>query len=84
MNSISDQVYLCYPILPYGFKWQQRDDILRNKVMKLIKRVSEEEQLPVINLYREEMRDSVNYYPDGIHPTSNGYDIIAKIIYDNL
>ncbi len=84
MKSISDQVYLCYPILPYGFKWQQRDDILRNKVMKLIKRVSEEEQLPVINLYREEMRDSVNYYPDGIHPTSNGYDIIAKIIYDNL
>ena len=84
MKSISDQVYLCYPILPYGFKWQQRDDILRNKVMKLIKQVSEEEQLPVINLYREEMRDSVNYYPDGIHPTSNGYDIIAKIIYDNL
>ena len=84
MKSISDQVYLCYPILPYGVKWQERDDILRNKVMKLIKRVSEEEQLPVINLYREEMRDSVNYYPDGIHPTSNGYDIIAKIIYDNL
>ena len=84
MKSISDQVYLCYPILPYGVKWQERDDILRNKVMKLIKRVSEEEQLPVINLYREEMRDSVNYYLDGIHPTSNGYDIIAKIIYDNL
>ena len=52
--------------------------------MKLIKRVAKEEKLPVIDLYREEMKDGINYFPDGIHPTSNGYDIIAKSIYDNL
>lgn len=84
MKSISDQVYLCYPIPPYGDKWKHRDEILRNKVMKVIRRVSKEEKLPVIDLYREEMKDSVNYFPDGIHPTSGGYDIIAKSIYNNL
>ncbi len=84
MKNISDRVYLCYPIPPYGDKWKQRDGILRKKVMKLIKRVAKEEKLPVIDLYREEMKDGINYFPDGIHPTSNGYDIIAKSIYDNL
>ena len=84
MKSISDQVYLCYPIPPYGDKWKHRDEILRNKVMKVIRRVSKEEKLPVIDLYQEEMKDSVNYFPDGIHPTSGGYDIIAKSIYNNL
>ena len=84
MKNISDRVYLCYPIPPCGDKWKQRDGILRKKVMKLIKRVSKEEKLPVIDLYREEMKNSINYFPDGIHPTSNGYDIIAKSIYDNL
>lgn len=27
MKKISDRVYLCYPIPPYGEKWKQRDGI---------------------------------------------------------
>lgn len=84
MKNISNRVYLCYPIPPYGTKWAQRNEIMRDKVIKLIKRIAEEEKLPVIDLYHTDMQNSRNYFPDGIHPTSKGYDIIAKRVYHGL
>ncbi|MCC8171351.1 MAG: GDSL-type esterase/lipase family protein [Parabacteroides sp.] len=84
MKNISDRVYLCYPIPPFGSRWKQRDVILRTKVMKIIKRVAKEEKLPVIDLYHTDMADSMYYFPDGIHPTSKGYTIMANSVYNNL
>lgn len=81
LKNITKEIYLCYPIPPYGPKWKERDYITKNRVIKLIRKISKKEKLPIIDLYHINIKNEENYYPDGIHPTEKGYDIITEKIY---
>lgn len=77
-------VFLCLPTPPFGEKWKERDRILTRHIIPLIRQVAEEEQLSVIDLYESYEPDSSLYFPDGIHPTRKGYEIISNRIFEAL
>lgn len=74
-------VYLCLPTPPFGDKWKERDRILTGHIIPLIRQVAEEEHVSVIDLYKSYKQDSSLYFPDGIHPTGKGYEIISDCVF---
>lgn len=84
MKRLGRQVYLCDPIPPFGEKWKERDRILTRHLIPLIHGIADEEQLPRIDLYHPYKREKVYYFPDGIHPTPQGYEIMAECVYQTL
>lgn len=78
------QIYLCTPIPPFGEKWEVRDSILAGQLIPLIKRAAKEEHLPVIDLYTPFQKDASCYFPDGIHPTRKGYEMMSNTIFQSL
>lgn len=84
LKRIGGVVWLCSPIPPFGDKWKERDTIVRKHVIPLIHKVAKEEGLQVIDLYHSYRKDSSYYFPDGIHPTSEGYKLISECVYKVL
>lgn len=77
-------VYLCYPIPPYGEKWEGRDKNVTKRLTPIIDRIAQEKQLKVIDLYHLHKMEDSYYLPDGIHPTPEGYKRMAENIYKAL
>lgn len=84
LKRIGSVVYLCDPVPPFGDKWKERDAIVRKHVIPLIHKVAKEEGLQVIDLYNSYKKDSSCYFPDGIHPTREGYQLISDCVYKVL
>lgn len=77
-------VYLCYPIPPYGEKWEGRDKNVTERLIPIIDRIAQEKQLKVIDLYHLHKTEDSYYLPDGIHPNPEGYKRMAENIYKAL
>ncbi len=71
-------VYACFPI-PYFHEDSDRDQIITGKIIPLIKEISNDANVPVIDLHTsfEGLRTSTY---DDTHPNANGTNIMANLI----
>lgn len=77
-------ILICTPIPPYGKKWKERNKILSKQIIPVIKEISKQKNLQMIDLYSNFQSDSTFYTNDGIHPTVKGYKVIANFIYNEI
>jgi len=75
------KMWICYPLKAFSTAFTVSDEIIKDQIIPLIDEVASEKGLPVIDLYSA-FEDSPHLYhsDDGIHPTSNGAELMAQII----
>jgi lysophospholipase L1-like esterase len=66
------------PIFENGYNLQSSN--LATGIIPRIEQVANELDLPLINVYAA-LKDYPEYFPDGVHPNSDGASIIAQEIY---
>ncbi len=80
----SPQVYMTLPIKAYSSSWSINDKTIRENVIPVIKEISKEKGLPLIDLYIV-TNDIANLMAaDGIHPKDAGLQIMARKISDMM
>ncbi len=57
--------------------------IFAEQIIPLIEQVAAEKNLPVVDVYSA-LQDYPGYFPDGVHPTSEGAQIIANQVYQAI
>jgi len=57
--------------------------VIHNEVLPLIKQVAAEKSLPTIDL-NTPTTGHPEYFGDGVHPTDDGYALVAKWVHDGL
>ncbi len=74
------QIYLCYPVPVFEHsKFKINGTVVANEVIPIIKSLAEENNLPLIDLYKPFIgQDEI--VPDGVHPEEEGAALIAEII----
>ncbi|MGQ1786147.1 GDSL-type esterase/lipase family protein [Saccharicrinis sp. GN24d3] len=74
------QIYLCCPVPVFEHsRFRIRGEVVTNEVIPLIKSLAEENNLPLIDLYKPFLGKG-DLVPDGVHPEAEGAALIAEII----
>jgi acyl-CoA thioesterase-1 len=77
------RIFLCLPVSAFSDASGSggiRGSIIKNEIIPLIRKIGGDRGLPVIDLYTP-MASHANLFPDGVHPTAEGQDSIAALIY---
>jgi len=78
------QIYLCLPVPVFEHsKFKIDGQVVSNEVLPIIKRLAEDNKLPLIDLYTP-MLGKGDLVPDGVHPEAEGAAIIADIIAKHI
>ena len=77
------KIYLCKPVPAYASRWGINDSIIIHGVIPSVEKLSEEEKLPVIDLYTA-LSGKAALFPDQIHPNPEGAGLMAQTIYKAL
>jgi lysophospholipase L1-like esterase len=81
--STKPKVWLCLPPPIYRILPHPNDCAVRKDIIPLIRKVAVEKQLPVIDVHRA-MEGRPELFPDNVHPSAEGADVIAKVVYQAL
>lgn len=73
------KIYICTPAPVVGERWGISDKTVREEVIPLIGKISEEAEVPIIDLYTP-LKDKPELMPDKVHPNAEGAGIIAKTV----
>lgn len=74
------KIYLCLPIVMFTANNTYMDNI----VIPTIQEISTETSLPVIDLNTPFIGHPEYCIADGIHPTAEGFNLLAELIYDGI
>ena len=77
--STSPRIYLCLPVPVYKTEWGINDSTLINEVIPIIKKIANQNKLPLIDLYTG-MSNQKSNFPDNIHPNEAGAKNMAMQI----
>lgn len=78
------QIFLCLPVPVYKHsKFRIDGEVVSQEILPIIKRLAQENDLPVIDLYTPFIEKD-NLVPDGVHPEAEGAAIIAEILAQNI
>ncbi|HRZ96201.1 MAG TPA: GDSL-type esterase/lipase family protein [Paludibacter sp.] len=77
--STSPRIYLCLPVPVYKTEWGINDSTLINEVIPIIKKIANQNKLPLIDLYTG-MSNQKSNFPDNIHPNETGAKNMAMQI----
>ena len=77
------KVIVCYPPKAFTHAYNIDDSVIHNEIIPIIKRVSEEKNLQIIDCYTP-TSDKSSLFNDGIHPNKEGAHYLAGIIYTAL
>ena len=77
------KVYLCLPAPVVGERWGISDKVVTEDVIPLIKKIAEETEAPIIDLYTP-LKDKPELLPDKVHPNAEGATIIAETVKDAI
>lgn len=82
---IKPQIYLCLPS-PSNDKndYGIIGSTIKNEIIPLIRQIGIERNLPVIDLNTPLISKQVEYFPDGVHPNTQGATAIAQLIKEAL
>ncbi len=85
LSSISShpKIYICKPVPAYEVRWGINDSVLVNEQIPLIEKIGKEKSVPVIDLHTPFL-DKGKYFPDGIHPDTEGAALMADEIYNAI
>ena len=67
----------------YESRWGINDAVVGGQVIPHIKKVADEKNVPVIDLYAA-LSDKPDLFPDKIHPNAAGARVIAQTVYAAL
>ncbi len=73
------KIYVCLPPPAFNHNWNINDSTIRNGVIPVVRRLAQEMNLELIDLYSP-LSSRADLFPDGIHPNEKGYELIAKLI----
>ncbi len=76
------EIYMAIPIKAYSNSWQINDATIRQSVIPVMKEISKEMGLPLIDLYAATNDIAGLMASDGIHPKDEGLKIMARKIAD--
>ena len=77
------KIYVCLPVPVFKSKWTINDSTLTKWEIPIIKKLAEENKLPVMDLHSQ-MSKYGEYFFDGIHPNEKGAKIMAEVIAKDL
>ena len=77
------KIWLCLPMPAFPGNFGITDKIIHDEVIPELRKLAEEEKLPLIDLYAP-MKDQGGNVPDKVHPNDAGYRRIAAIISKTL
>ncbi len=77
------KLYLCYPVPVFETRWGINDSTGVNGVIPVINRLSEKNQLPIIDFYHF-MEGETKNFPDHIHPNEKAAERMAAFVANVL
>jgi acyl-CoA thioesterase I len=77
------KVYTVLPVPAFPGNWGIRDEVVRDEVIPLVKKVAAESKAMVIDLYTP-LKDRKEFFPDTVHPNQAGATAMTRIIYTAL
>ena len=77
------KIYLCYPSKAYLTGDGINDDIISKEIIPMIKKLAKKNDLSVIDLHTA-MDGMPELFPDRIHPTEKGAQVMAKAVYQSI
>lgn len=77
------KVIIVYPPKAFTSAFNIDDKVIQNEIIPVIKQISEERNLQVIDSYSA-TTDKSSYFNDGIHPNLEGARFMAEIFYKGL
>ncbi len=77
------KVIVVYPPKAFTHAYNIDDKVIHDEIIPVIKRISEEKKLQVIDCYTPTI-DKSSYFNDGIHPNLEGAHFVAEIFYTGL
>jgi len=76
-------IFACLPMPAFEVKWGIDDSVIKNELIPVIKKVSNNISLKTIDLYTPFVgKGNLTY--DAIHPNAEGAALMAQLIYKNL
>jgi lysophospholipase L1-like esterase len=79
------RILLATPIPAYAKTWNINDSVIVNGVIPIVRQLAKKNKLEVIDLHESfNNDDGQQILPDAIHPTAQGANQMAKIIYGAL
>lgn len=76
-------VMICYPVPAYSEHWGIRDSIIKVDLIPMIKKISEQNHVELIDLYKP-LSNHADWFPDKIHPNREGARKMAEVISKKL
>ena len=77
------RIFICLPTPDYPGRWGINDKTIRVEMIPLIRRVSGESDVPVIDLYTA-LSGRKGLFPDTVHPDATGAKLMAETVYRAL
>lgn len=77
------KIYLCYPSKAYLTGDGINDDIISKEIIPMIKKLAKKNDLSVIDLHTA-MDGMPELFPDRIHPSEKGAQVMAKAVYQSI
>jgi len=78
------KLYVCIPVPATGCKGGIRDSVIVNGVIPVIRKVAQEEKIPLIDLYEALRPCHPECFPDRVHPDGKGASVLATAVYKAL
>lgn len=74
------KIYICTPIPVFKDTWGITENVVKDEIIPILKKVAKEEKVTLIDLYTP-MIGKGDLVPDGVHPDAGGATIMAQAIY---
>jgi len=74
---------VCLPPPAFAVEWGIRNFVIVDSIIPLIDSLAKINSLDVVDFYHP-LVDSVNLFPDKIHPNAKGAKVFAKIAFDEI
>jgi len=81
--STHPQVFLALPPEIYANSYGIDAATLDNQIIPIIKQVAADKRVPIIDV-NTPTKNHPELFSDGVHPTDQGYKLVAQIIHDGL
>ena len=74
------KIYICTPIPVFKDTWGITENVVKDEIIPMVKKIAKEEKVTLIDLYTP-MIGKGDLVPDGVHPDAGGATIMAQAVY---
>ncbi|NPA37530.1 MAG: prolyl oligopeptidase family serine peptidase [Chlorobi bacterium] len=77
------EIYVVAPVPVFKDCCKIKDDVVRDEIYPVVKKIAEEKNLHFIDLYNP-LKEMGDMFPDGVHPDADGAAEMAKLVYESI